>query len=403
MLQGKKIVLGITGSIAAYKSILLVRLLVKAGAEVKVIMTPASRDFVTPLTISTLSKNNVLSDLSDGQSWANHVMLGRWADIMLIAPLSCNTLAKMASGQCDNLLLAVYLSATCPVVVAPAMDEDMWKHPTTSQNLKRLESFGNRVIPVEKGELASGLFGDGRMAEPEQIIEYLCTHFFLTSPLKGKKAIITAGPTYEPIDPVRFIGNHSSGKMGLALATELQNRGVSVTLIMGPTQLELPAGSISIRPVKTAAEMYTVSNELFESADIAIMAAAVADYTPVETAAEKIKKNTGGGNGEELLIKLVKTRDILKSLGAKKKKGQVLVGFALETSNEKEYAKGKLEQKNADMIVLNSLRDEGAGFGHDTNKITIFTRAGEEINFAVKSKTAVAKDIIDTIIRLHYA
>lgn len=401
MLQGKKIVLGISGSIAAYKSILLVRLLVKAGAEVKVIMTPAARDFVTPLTLSTLSKQPVLSDLSDGQSWANHVQLGRWADVMLIAPLSCNTLAKMASGQCDNLLLAVYLSATCPVVVAPAMDEDMWHHPTTKQNLQRIESFGNRVIPVEKGELASGLFGDGRMAEPEQILEYLETHFFLTGPLAGKKAMITAGPTYEPIDPVRFIGNHSSGKMGLALAKSLQQKGASVTLIMGPSQLEMPADGVTIRRVKTAAEMDAACQELFENTDIAIMAAAVADYTPVETAAEKIKKNAG--NGEELVIRLTKTRDILKSLGEKKKKGQVLVGFALETSNEKAYAMDKLEKKNADMIILNSLRDEGAGFGHDTNRVTIFTRGGEEISFGVKSKTAVASDIIDTIIRLHYA
>jgi phosphopantothenoylcysteine decarboxylase/phosphopantothenate--cysteine ligase len=403
MLQGKKIVLGITGSIAAYKSIFLVRLLVKAGAEVKVIMTPSSRDFITPLTIGTLSKSEVLTDLSDGQSWANHVMLGRWADVMLIAPLSCNTLAKMAHGHCDNLLLAVYLSATCPVVVAPAMDEDMWHHPATKDNLAKLESFGNRVIPVEKGELASGLYGDGRMAEPEQIIEYLRTRFFLTSPVAGKKAIITAGPTYEPIDPVRFIGNHSSGKMGLAIANELSKRGVLVTLIMGPTQLELPATGITVRKVKTAAEMYEVCNELFDETDMAIMAAAVADYTPVKTAAEKIKKNAADGNEKGLVVELTKTKDILKSLGEKKKKDQVLVGFALETSQEKEYALGKLQQKNADMIVMNSLRDEGAGFGLDTNKITIFGKAGEEINFPVKSKTEVAKDIVDTIIRLHYA
>lgn len=403
MLQGKKIVLGITGSIAAYKSIFLVRLLVKAGAEVKVIMTPSSKDFITPLTIGTLSKGEVLTDLSDGQSWANHVMLGRWADVMLIAPLSCNTLAKMAHGHCDNLLLAVYLSATCPVVVAPAMDEDMWHHPTTKNNLAKLESFGNRVIPVEKGELASGLYGDGRMAEPEQIIEYLQANFFLTSPVAGKKAIITAGPTYEPIDPVRFIGNHSSGKMGLAIAHELYKRGAFVTLIMGPTQLELPANGITVRKVKTAAEMYEVCNELFDETDMAIMSAAVADYTPVKTAAEKIKKDPTGGNEKGLVVELTKTKDILKSLGEKKKKDQVLVGFALETSQEKEYALGKLNQKNADMIVLNSLKDEGAGFGLDTNKITIFGKGGEEINFPVKSKTEVAKDIVDTIIRLHYA
>lgn len=401
MLKGKKILLGITGSIAAYKSIVLIRQLVKEGAEVKVIMTPAARDFVTPLTLSTLSKNEVLSDLSDGQSWANHVMLGRWADIMLVAPLSCNTLSKMAHGQCDNLLMAVYLSATCPLVVAPAMDEDMWLHPATKDNLGRIRSFGNKVIPVEKGELASGLFGDGRMAEPEQIITFISTHFFKKGPLTGKKAIITAGPTYEPLDPVRFIGNHSSGKMGIAIAAELQNRGADVTLIMGPSQLALPANGMEIRRVKTAAEMYEASQELFEGAAIAVMAAAVADYTPVHTATEKIKKNTGAGNN--LTIELTKTKDILKSLGEKKTKEQVLVGFALETNSEKEYALNKLQQKNADMIVLNSLRDEGAGFGHDTNKITIFTKAGEEINFAVKSKNEVAKDIVDTIIRLHYA
>ncbi|MCX6319282.1 MAG: bifunctional phosphopantothenoylcysteine decarboxylase/phosphopantothenate--cysteine ligase CoaBC [Bacteroidetes bacterium] len=403
MLQGKKIVLGITGSIAAYKSIFLVRLLVKAGASVKVIMTPSASDFVTPLTLSTLSKNEVLMDISNGVSWANHVQLGRWADIMLIAPLSCNTLAKMAHGQCENLLLAVYLSATCPVVVAPAMDEDMWHHPTTKANLDKLQSFGNHVIPVEKGELASGLFGDGRMAEPEQIMDYLREHFFLKSPLSGKKAIITAGPTYEPIDPVRFIGNHSSGKMGLAIATELYKRGVDVTLIMGPGNLEMPATGIAVRRVNTAAEMYTTCHELFPAADIAVMAAAVADYTPVHTATEKIKKTTAEGKDTGMVVELARTRDILKSLGEIKGKEQVLVGFALETSNEAAYAKGKLQQKNADLIVLNSLRDEGAGFGKDTNKITIFSKSGEEIAFDTKTKTEVAKDIVDTIIRLHYA
>lgn len=401
MLKGKKILLGITGSIAAYKSVFLIRQLVKEGADVKVIMTPSARDFVTPLTISTLSKHEVLSDLSDGQSWANHVMLGRWADVMLIAPLSCNTLAKMAHGHCDNLLLAVYLSATCPVVVAPAMDEDMWHHPTTKQNLEHLHRFGNKVIPVEKGELASGLFGDGRMAEPEQIIAYLRTLLTTKAELKGKKAIITAGPTYEPIDPVRFIGNHSSGKMGLAIAAELYSRGASVTLIMGPGQLALPENGIEVRRVQTAAEMYETCHALFGEADIAVMAAAVADYTPVTTAKEKIKKSAGEGEG--LTIELTKTKDILKSLGEKKKKEQVLVGFALETNREKEYALKKLQQKNADLIVLNSLRDEGAGFGHDTNKITIFSKTGEETAFPVKSKNEVAKDIVDTIIRLHYA
>ncbi len=398
MLQGKKILLGITGSIAAYKSVFLVRLLVKAGADVKVIMTPSAKDFISPLTLSTLSKNPVLTDLFDEQSWSNHVMLGRWADVMLVAPLSCNTLAKMAHGQCDNLLLAVYLSATCPVVTAPAMDEDMWHHPATKINLQKIESFGNRIIPVEKGELASGLLGEGRMAEPEQIIQYLLDNFFLTRPLTGKKALVTAGPTYEPIDPVRFIGNHSSGKMGIAIARELQQQGADVTLVAGPLQGELPGGNgIVTKNVKTAAEMFAACMEVYEKTDIAVMAAAVADYTPAVTATEKIKKKE-----DELVIELTKTKDILKELG-EKKKGQVLVGFALETNNEQENAKEKLARKNADLIVLNSLNDSGAGFGHDTNKVTIFGKEGQEFKFEMKSKQAVAKDIVDTIIRLYYA
>ncbi|MEQ1677409.1 MAG: bifunctional phosphopantothenoylcysteine decarboxylase/phosphopantothenate--cysteine ligase CoaBC [Chitinophagaceae bacterium] len=398
MLQGKKIVLGITGSIAAYKSILLVRLLVKAGADVKVILTPAAKDFVSPLTLSTLSKNPVLVDLFEEQSWANHVQLGRWADVMVIAPLSCNTLAKMAHGHCDNLLLAVYLSATCPVVVAPAMDEDMWLHTSTKENLDKLSQFGNRIIPVEKGELASGLVGDGRMAEPEQIMDYLLTNFFLTGPLAGKKALVTAGPTYEAIDPVRFIGNHSSGKMGVAIAIELYKRGADVTLVLGPASLDFSANGIQLKRVTTAAEMYDACTAVFETSDIAVMAAAVADYAPLTKATEKLKKKE-----EEMTVALIKTKDILKSLGEKKKKGQVVVGFALETTNEKEHALAKLKSKQADMIVLNSINDAGAGFGHDTNKITIFDKGGEEINFAVKSKTEVAKDIVDTIIRLYYA
>jgi phosphopantothenoylcysteine decarboxylase/phosphopantothenate--cysteine ligase len=401
MLQGKKIVLGITGSIAAYKSISLVRLLVKAGAEVKVIITPAAKDFVPTLTLSTLSRNPVLVDLFDETSWANHVMLGRWADLMLIAPLSCNTLAKMANGQCDNLLLATWLSATCPVAVAPAMDEDMWHHPATKTNLEKLASFGNTVIPVEKGELASGLNGEGRMAEPEQLLEFV-NGFFLTDTkqgaLKGKKAIVTAGPTYESIDPVRFIGNHSSGKMGIAIAKELHERGADVTLIMGPSPVAIQANGVSLVRVQTAEEMYKASAEAFDKADIAVMAAAVADYTPVHKATEKIKKKE-----ERLVIELAKTKDILKSLGQKKKEGQVLVGFALETNNEEQYAMDKLKSKNADMIVLNSLNDAGAGFGHDTNKITIFEKGGATFGFDTKSKSLVAKDIVDTIIRLYYA
>lgn len=398
MLKGKKILLGITGSIAAYKSIFLVRLLVKAGAEVKVILTPSAKDFVTPLTLSTLSKNPVLIDLFDEASWANHVMLGRWADVMLIAPLSCNTLAKMANGQCDNLLLATYLSAICPVVVAPAMDEDMWHHPSTSDNLKRLESFGNKIIPVVKGELASGLHGDGRMAEPEQIVQFIDDNFFLPKALSGKKALVTAGPTYEAIDPVRFIGNHSSGKMGIAIAKELEKRGAEVTLVLGPSSIEFSANGIRVIKVKSAEEMYNACVDIFDETDLAVMSAAVADYTPVEKASEKIKKKDNS-----FTIQLTKTKDILQNLGQKKKNGQVLVGFALETQLEREYALEKLEKKNADWIVMNSLNDAGAGFGHDTNKITLFGKNGEEIKFTTKTKTEVAKDIVDTLIRNHYA
>ncbi len=397
MMQGKKILLGITGSIAAYKSVYLVRMLVKVGVEVKVIMTPSAKDFVSPLTLSTLSKNPVLVDLFDEQSWSNHVMLGRWADVMLIAPLSCNTLAKMANGHCDNLLLAVYLSATCPVVVAPAMDEDMWHHPSTKNNIERLKSFGNKIIPVEKGDLASGLHGDGRMAEPETIAEFLNNNFFLTGPLKGKKVLITAGPTYEPLDPVRFIGNHSSGKMGLALANELYSRGADVTLVLGPTNLPFSANGIKLIRVTTADDMYQACMLQFEQSDIAIMAAAVADYSPAKEEKEKIKKKD-----ETFTIELTKTKDILKSLGEKKKKEQILVGFALETNNEIENAKEKLKKKNADLIVLNSMNDDGAGFGIDTNKITIFGKKGEEFQFDTENKTVVAKNIIDTIIRLYY-
>ncbi len=401
MLAGKKIVLGITGSIAAYKSIFLVRLLVKAGAEVKVILTPSAKDFVCDLTLSTLSRNPVLVDLFDEKSWANHVQLGRWADLMIIAPLSCNTLAKMANGQCDNLLLAVYLSATCPVAVAPAMDEDMWLHPATRQNLEKLASYGNKIIPVTKGELASGLYGEGRMAEPGDILEYIENNFFLIpaqpGSLNGKKALVTAGPTYEPIDPVRFIGNHSSGKMGLAIADELQRRGADVTLIMGPSTIANSGNGIKLVRVKTAEEMYDACIAVFDQSDLAVMAAAVADYTTLERADEKIKKRE-----DKLTLELTKTKDILKSLGEKKRKDQVLVGFALETENEKENALDKLKKKNADLIVLNSLKDEGAGFGHDTNKITIFEKSGKQFNFETKSKKEVAQDIVDTIIRLYY-
>ena len=395
MLKGKKIIVGVTGSIAAYKSILLVRLLVKAGAEVRVIMTPSAKDFVTPLTLSTLSKNKVLIDLFDEDSWANHVMLGRWADVMVIAPLSCNTLAKMANGFCDNLLLAVYLSATCPVVVAPAMDEDMWKHPSAKNNIDKILLFGNKLIPVESGELASGLIGEGRMAEPEVIINYLDTNFFLPKDLAGKKALVTAGPTYEAIDPVRFIGNHSSGKMGIAIAKELYNRGADVTLVLGPSSQLISDNGIKVKRVKSAEDMYNACVEIFPATDIAVMSAAVADYTPATVNDEKIKKKSDSWG-----LEFKKTKDILKSLGGQKRNQQFLVGFALETNNEKEYALTKLKSKNADMIVMNSLRDEGAGFGFDTNKITIFDRAGQEYNFETKSKSAVAKDIVDTITHL---
>ena len=397
-MQGKKILLGVCGSIAAYKSAYLVRHLVKQGSEVKVILTPSAKDFISPLTLSTLSKNPVLSELFDEQSWTNHVMLGRWADVMLVAPASCNSVAKMANGLCDNLLLAVYLSATCPVVIAPAMDEDMWHHPSTKENIVKLQAFGNKIIPVEKGELASGLHGDGRMAEPESIAEFLQQNFFLTSNkgLSGKKALVTAGPTYEPIDPVRFIGNHSSGKMGWELAAELKKRGAEVILVSGPTQLAFADNGIKLIRVNTAEEMFEACTNVFDKADITIMAAAVADYTPEQKETEKIKKKEDG-----LTIKLTKTKDILQSLGTKKKKGQFLAGFALETNNEEANAIEKLKKKNADMIVLNSLNDTGAGFGHDTNKVTIFTSKGDKFIYETRSKTQVAKDIIDKITELY--
>lgn len=393
MLAGKKIVLGITGSIAAYKTSLLVRQFVKAGAEVKVVMTPAAADFVSTLTLATLSKNEVLIELFREDTWANHVMLGRWADVMLIAPLSCNTLSKMAVGACDNLLMATYLSATCPVIVAPAMDEDMWHHPATKKNLKIVEENGCKVIPVQYGELASGLVGDGRMAEPEEIIHYLNRFFLNKDSLNGKKALVTAGPTYEAIDPVRFIGNHSSGKMGWAIAEELRKRGADVTLVSGPVALQQKGNGIKQIAVTSAEEMYQACKKI--SYDIAVMAAAVADYTPVEAADKKIKKN-----GEELTLTLKKTKDILAGLGKEKKEGQLLVGFALETDHEKQNALKKLQEKNADLIVLNSLKDKGAGFGHDTNKVTLFFKDGREKSVSLKSKTSLAEDIVDIITEL---
>lgn len=396
MLQGKKILLGVTGSIAAYKSLLLVRLLIKEGAAVRVIQTPASRDFVTPLSLATLSKNPVLSDLFSGDTWANHVDLGRWADIFVIAPLSCNTLAKMATGLCDNLLLATYLSAICPVLAAPAMDEDMWRHPATQDNLQRIRGFGNRIIPVENGELASGLFGDGRMAEPETIVEFIRSVLAeKKGELAGKKALVTAGPTYEAIDPVRFIGNHSSGKMGIAIAEELAGRGAQVHLVLGPSSQPVGGNGITLHRVTSAEEMHEVALVEFAGADIAVLAAAVADYKPVEKAPEKIKKKD-----EKLVLELTRTQDILKTLGGLKKPGQTLVGFALETTDGRSYALDKLRSKNADWIVLNTLGDNGAGFGVDTNKVTIFGKDGSERAFEKKPKQQVAKDIVDTIVKL---
>ena len=394
MLQGKKILLGISGSIAAYKTAILVRLLIKEGAEVKIVMTPAAKEFVSPLTLSTLSKNAVLTDIANNDSWNNHVMLGRWADIMMIAPLSCNSLAKLAHGLCDNLLTAVYLSATCPVFVAPAMDEDMWHHPATQSNVDIIKSFGNTIIPVESGELASGLIGEGRMAEPQTIVNALNNFFLSSKELAGKKVLVTAGPTYEAIDPVRFIGNHSSGKMGVAIANEFQKRGAEVTLVLGPSSISTMPNMNVVR-VQSAAEMFEACSNIFGTMDIAVMSAAVADYTPAIVAEEKIKKST-----DRFSIELKKTKDILKHLGEIKKEKQLLIGFALETQDEKKYALKKLSEKNTDLIVLNSLNDTGAGFGFDTNKITIFDKSGREYQFNTKSKTAVAIDIVNTIIQL---
>lgn len=398
MLNGKKIVIGVTGSIAAYKTATLVRLLVKDGAEVKIVMTKSAADFITPLTLGTLSKNEVSIDLFSESTWANHVMLGRWADLMVIAPLSCNTLAKMATGACDNLLLAVYLSATCPVYVAPAMDEDMWKHPAVKANLSKLDSFGNKIIPVANGELASGLSGEGRMAEPEQILEIIRGALSSKKPLAGKKALVTAGPTYEAIDPVRFVGNHSSGKMGIEIAKSLHEKGADVQLVLGPVNGDFQLNGIKVTRVESAQEMFDACASAFPKMDIAVMAAAVADYTPVEKADVKIKKSESAWS-----LNFRKTPDILKNLGGLKTENQVLVGFALETNNEEVNAKNKLQDKNADLIILNSLNDAGAGFGYDTNKVTIFDRKGNEFKFEMKTKKAVAEDIVQAIINTVHA
>ncbi len=395
-MKGKKILIGISGSIAAYKIPILVRLLIKAHAEVRVVMTPAAKDFVSPLVLSTLSKHNVTWQLFEDDAWENHVMLGRWADIMIVTPASANTIAKMANGLCDNLLLATYLSSTCPVFVAPAMDEDMYEHPSHKNNLNKLIEYGNHIIPSSHGELASGLVGMGRMAEPEEIVEQITTFFKKKERLSGKKALITAGPTYENIDPVRFIGNYSSGKMGVAIADALADQGCVVHLILGPSNQKASNALVKTINVRSANEMYEQSISLFEKMDIAVMSAAVADYTPTNTATEKIKKK----KSEDLELTLTKTKDILKSLGAIKQDNQLLVGFALESVNEKSYALKKLEEKNADFIVLNSIRDKGAGFGHDTNKVTIFEKNGTETPFSLKPKTEVAQDIVEKIISL---
>ncbi|MFC4262176.1 bifunctional phosphopantothenoylcysteine decarboxylase/phosphopantothenate--cysteine ligase CoaBC [Ferruginibacter yonginensis] len=392
MLQGKKILLGVSGSIAAYKAAALTRLLVKNGAIVKVVMTKAATHFITPLTLSTLSNNKVLTHLFEEDTWSNHVMLGRWADVMVIAPASCNTIAKMAHGICDNILQAIYLSATCKVMIAPAMDEDMWHHSSTKQNIEKLASFGNTIIPVANGFLASGLMGEGRMAEPEYIVDYLNQYFQDSNDLQGKTVLITAGPTQEAIDPVRYISNHSTGKMGIALATACYQRGATVTLVLGPTNEVVPPNTNIVRVV-TAQQMMDACIHVFDKTDIAIMCAAVADYTPVHVATEKIKKSD-----QNLNIAFTKTPDILKHLGTIKKDHQILVGFALETNNENEYALLKLQQKNADFIVLNSMKDKDAGFGKDTNKITIFSKGGTVTSFETKTKEAVAHDIIHTIL-----
>ncbi len=393
-IKGKKILIGITGSIAAYKSILLVRLLVKTGAEVKVIITPAAASFVSPLVLSTLSKNKVVSLMAEDNEWSNHVQLGRWADLMIIAPLSCNTLAKMANGFCDNILLAVYLSATCPVIVAPAMDEDMWLHPSIRQNLAKLISYGNKVMPVEVGELASGLFAAGRMAEPESITQFINENYFREDILKGKLALVTAGPTYEAIDPVRFIGNHSSGKMGFAIAESLYMKGADVVLITGPSQEQIAYKGITKIAVQSANEMYEAVKPFLVKMDIGIFSAAVADYTVKNPAKEKIKKKDAA-----LTIELTKTIDILAEAGKNKQPKQLIVGFALETENEKENAKSKLVQKNADIIVLNSLRTEGAGFAVDTNSVIIFSKNGKEQSIELKSKKEIANEIISFVIQ----
>lgn len=392
ILAGKKLILGITGSIAAYKSAFLIRILVKSGAEVKVVMTESATQFISPLTISTLSKHQVLTQLMSEDTWNNHVEIGLWADLMIVAPMSANTLAKMAMGQCDNMLLAVYLSAKCKTLVAPAMDLDMWIHPTTKRNIDLIKNDGVGIINVQHGELASGLVGEGRMAEPEDIFAQIVSHFHNFKDFDNKRVLITAGPTYESIDPVRFIGNYSSGKMGYTIAQEFAERGALVTLVSGPTSLANPQfKNLEVIKVKSADEMYEKCLSRFEETDIAVLAAAVADYKPKVAAKEKIKKKT-----DDLVLELTKTVDIAASLGKLKKPHQKIIGFALETTNEIEHAQQKLEKKSFDFIVLNSLNDAGAGFNHDTNNIKIIDKQVVK-EFGLDSKKAHAKTIVNEI------
>ncbi|MCB0542585.1 MAG: bifunctional phosphopantothenoylcysteine decarboxylase/phosphopantothenate--cysteine ligase CoaBC [Saprospiraceae bacterium] len=387
-----KLILGISGSIAAYKAAHLTRLWIKQGAEVQVLMTDSASSFISPLTLSTLSKRAVHSDVHSETGWNNHVELGLWADALIVAPATANTLAKLANGLCDNILSAVYLSARCPVFVAPAMDVDMWHHPATQENIRRLQAHGVHVIPVGHGELASGLVGDGRMAEPEDIVAFVAQVLEQPRPLQGKKALVTAGPTFEPLDPVRFIGNHSSGKMGIAIADALAAKGAEVTLVLGPSHYRPQHQNVKITQVMSAEEMYDACDEVFGDTDIVVLAAAVADYRPKSYSPTKIKKKEG-----DMSLELEKTTDIAATLGQKKRKGQVFVGFALETNDEIKNARLKLERKNFDFIVLNSLQDPGAGFGHDTNKISILDASGAVKTFPLKSKTAAAEDIVAEI------
>lgn len=396
MLQGKKIILGVTGSIAAYKSANIIRLLIKEGAEVKVIMTPLAKEFITPLTLATLAKNPILVDFFDPTdgNWNSHVELGLWADAYLIAPATANSIGKMATGVADNLLLTTYLSAKCPVFVAPAMDLDMFSHPATQRNLETLKSIGNQIIEPAIGELASGLEGKGRMEEPENIVRFI-DDFFTEKPLFGKNILITAGPTYEKIDPVRFVGNYSTGKMGFALAEVCAKQGADVCLISGPVQLKTKHPNIERIDVESAEEMYDAVLNRFYSMDGAILCAAVADFTPIAAAENKLKREN-----DNLTLELKPTQDIAASVGEMKTESQFLVGFALETNNEEANALNKMERKNFDFIVLNSLQDPQAGFGYDTNKITILDRSGSKKEFELKNKNAVAEDIVNEIIKI---